>query len=73
MQNKISEEDLFHKKAARKYAEFEVQRKMLEIERLQWDFHKEQYQSEIRWSYELRMMQYNEQRVKRNLIETFKT
>ena len=67
LQNKISEEVLFHKK---KIAEFEVERKMLELERLQWDFHKEKYQSDIRWSYEHRMMQYVEQRLKRNIMET---
>lgn len=69
LQNKIAEEDLYHKKAVRKYAELEVQRKMLELEKLQWDYHKEKYQSEIRWAYELRMLQYKEQKIKRNLME----
>ena len=47
----------------------EIRRKVLEIERLQWELQKDKYQKEIRWAYEVRQLQYNEQKIKRNLVE----
>ncbi|CAD1479968.1 unnamed protein product, partial [Heterotrigona itama] len=66
--NKMSEEDRLHKKASRKFAELELQRKQLEIQRSQWEFQRDKYQSEIRWAYDLRILQYREEQVKRSLI-----
>ncbi|KOX75730.1 hypothetical protein WN51_12057 [Melipona quadrifasciata] len=70
LQNKTTGEDLFHKRAARKFAELEVQRKELELERLKWEFEKEKHQNEILWNHEVHMMYYKEQKAKHNLKET---
>ncbi|KOX70687.1 hypothetical protein WN51_05264 [Melipona quadrifasciata] len=65
LQNKISKEDLLYKNAARKFAELELQRKVLEIERLKWELQRDKYQSEIRWRSDVRLMQYQEEKAKR--------
>ncbi|KAL2737954.1 uncharacterized protein V1478_002040 [Vespula squamosa] len=68
LQNKIYQEQLSESRALRKIAELELRRKTLELERFQWEFEKDKAQSEIRWAYEMRMMQLQEEH-ERKLID----
>ena len=65
LQNKMLEEDFLHKKIARKFAELELKRKILELERLQWEFQRDKYQNDIRLACDVRMMHYQEENAKR--------
>ncbi|KAK1117585.1 hypothetical protein K0M31_015761 [Melipona bicolor] len=65
LENKILEEDSLYKNAARKFAELELRRKVLEIERLRWELERDKYQSEIRWLSDVRLMHYQEGKAKK--------
>ncbi|KAF7383922.1 hypothetical protein HZH68_014679 [Vespula germanica] len=68
LQSKIYQEQLLESRASRKIAELELRRKTLELERFQWEFERDKAQSEIRWAYEMRMMQLQEEH-ERKLID----
>ncbi|KAF3424034.1 hypothetical protein E2986_11136 [Frieseomelitta varia] len=65
LQNKMLEEALLHRVAIRKAAELELKRKILELERLQWEFQRDKHQSDVRWGYDVRAMHYREEKIKR--------
>ncbi|XP_046828689.1 uncharacterized protein LOC124428544 [Vespa crabro] len=65
LQSKIYQEQLLESQALRKIAELELRRKTLELERFQWEFERDKAQSEIRWAYEMRMMQLQEEHEKK--------
>ncbi|XP_050485534.1 uncharacterized protein LOC126871121 [Bombus huntii] len=68
LQNKIYQEQLLERRALRRAAELEVQRKALELERFQWEYERDKLQTEVRWAHETRMMQLKEER-ERHLTE----
>nr|XP_050864774.1 uncharacterized protein LOC127070622 [Vespula vulgaris]XP_050864775.1 uncharacterized protein LOC127070622 [Vespula vulgaris] len=68
LQSKIYQEQLLESRTSRKIAELELRRKTLELERFQWEFERDKAQSEIRWAYEMRMMQLQEEH-ERKLID----
>ncbi|XP_026669450.1 uncharacterized protein LOC108625150 [Ceratina calcarata] len=68
LRNKIYQEQLLEKCALRRAAELDVQRKMLELERFQWEYERDKLQTEVRWAHETRMMQFKEER-ERQLTE----
>ncbi|XP_076754494.1 uncharacterized protein LOC143425512 [Xylocopa sonorina] len=68
LQNKIYQEQLLERRALRRAAELEVQRKVLELERFRWEYERDKLQTEFRWAHETRMMQLKEER-ERQLIE----
>lgn len=68
MQGRIQNEHYLEKRALRRIAELELQRKTLEYERSKWEFQKEKNQHEVRWSHECRMMQLKEEH-QQKLIE----
>lgn len=72
MQSKIYQEQLLERRALRKVAELEAQRKALELERFQWEYERDKLQTEIRWAHETRMMQLKEDR-ERQLIDQSRT
>ena len=56
------------RRALRRIAELDLQRKTLEFEKFQWEYQKEKTQGEVRWAHECRMMQLKEEE-QRRLIE----
>ncbi|OAD62950.1 hypothetical protein WN48_07196 [Eufriesea mexicana] len=68
LQSKIYQEQLLERRALRRAAELEVQRKALELERFQWEYERDKLQTEVRWAHETRMMQLKEDR-ERQLTE----
>ncbi|XP_046466602.1 uncharacterized protein [Neodiprion pinetum] len=68
LQNKIYQEQLLEKRAARRTAELELRRKTLELERFQWEYERDKAHSELRWAHETRMMQLKEER-ERQIID----
>ncbi|XP_014605659.1 PREDICTED: uncharacterized protein LOC106787631 [Polistes canadensis] len=68
IQSKIYQERLLESQALRKSAELELRRKTLELEKFQWEYERDKTQSEIRWAYEMRMMQLQEEH-ERRIIE----
>ncbi|XP_012254843.2 uncharacterized protein LOC105685390 [Athalia rosae] len=72
LQNKIHQEELLEKRAARCTAELELRRKTLELERFQWEYERDKVQSELRWAHETRMMQLKEER-ERQIIDQSRT
>lgn len=68
LQNKIQHEQYLERRALRRIAELELQRKTLEFEKYQQQLQLEKSQNEMRWAHECHMMQMKEE-LQRQLIE----
>ncbi|XP_003427117.2 uncharacterized protein LOC100678673 [Nasonia vitripennis] len=73
LEKQILYEQYLERRAFRQTAELELQRKTLEFERFQWQYHIEKTQSEMRWAHECRMMQLKEEQLNQLIKQSHKT